>query len=424
MAISGGMDSMCLLHLLKAAALQKELIIAHCNFKLRGDESEYDETFIRNYAREQGLQLFVKSFNTAKVAEDQGISIQMAARNLRYEWFYELADNQNCQKIAIAHNQNDNVETFFINLMRGTGISGLSGIELKNSRGVIRPLLFFSREEINTYVRENIVPFREDSSNSTIKYQRNFIRHKILPEIIAHSPGFLETMDSNISRLQSAYNIYDHSIKESLKKLVYSQRDFHKLDYVALNLYPEPETILWEWLKKFGFSPETTAMVYRDLYRQSGKRFYTRTHQLLIDRKFLIVSELENDAERSDRFVIEDFNDFKFLPFSVHYMQVEWKSGNKILPDNKIAYIDQNKITFPLTVRRWEKGDLFYPLGMKGKKKLSDFFIDHKIPISEKEKTYVLVSGNKIVWVIGYRLDDRFKITKDTDEVLILKLDS
>lgn len=417
LGISGGTDSVCMFHLFRQ--LEYPIGVAHCNFQLRGEESDQDEVFVRNLAEEYDIPFFTTRFNTKEVAESEGISIQMAARDLRYEWFEEIRNKYSYDYISIAHNRDDVIETFLINLTRGSGIKGFTGIKPK-SQYIIRPVLFASRKEISGYLSENNYDYREDSSNSSVKYSRNLIRHEIIPLFEKINPRFRETIIENISRLKDAETIYLNNIDKTTESIIYEkdQKLLIKLDKLQ-NLNPL-SIFLYEILHPFGFSNSQVLDIIESLDKISGKQFFSLTHRLIKDRTDLIIEEISSISDKS---YYIDFNTESInIPLSLNISKIEIGKDFEMIKSKNIGLFDLGKIEFPLILRKWQKGDYFMPLGMKNLKKLSDFFIDCKFSLSDKENTWILESNNKIVWVVGHRIDERFKISDSTKNLLKLEV--
>jgi len=416
-AVSGGIDSMVLLQLFQKT-YGTHFAVAHCNFKLRASESDLDEQFITDYCNKHQIPLFVKPFNTTAFAKQNGISIQMAARQLRYEWFEHLSVKHNYSKIALAQHLDDQTETFFINLMRGTGIAGIHGILPLNGK-LIRPLLFIDRKGLEAYQQQNKIPFREDESNKSNKYIRNYIRHNIIPEFENIAPNFSQKLDSNIKNFKEVEDFYKHTINKNLKsiinkdKLEYSIRinDLLSLDFIELHLR--------ELLVRFHFSTDAINKVYLKLKSpSSGKIFESNTHRVLIDRDFIIIRE-KTTSDVEEYLVYENKNiDF---PITLKNEVIN-NNHNSLVTASKIGLFSYEKIEFPLIIRKWKHSDYFYPFGMNGKKKLSDYFIDNKFTSFQKEDTWVLTSGKNIIWVIGERTDNRYRISKRTEKILKITL--
>jgi len=391
------------------------IAIAHCNFQLRGDESYGDELFVKNLAEEFDIPLFSTRFETKQIAESEGISIQMAARDLRYEWFEEIRDRYSYDYIGIAHNSDDVIETFFINLSRGSGIKGFTGIKPKTGN-IIRPLLFASREKIVDFIHTNSYTYREDSSNSTTKYSRNLIRHEIIPMFEKINPRFKETMLENISRLRETECIFKGQVDIHTKNITHISNKKLFIDIEKLNHIELPKAFLYEILSPYGFSATQINDIFNSLNGVPGKQFFTLTHRLLKDRKELILEEMR--AINKNSYLIESKNSEIDKPIQLKIKKSEKDEQFNLIRNKNIASFDLDLIEFPLVLRKWQNGDYFMPLGMQNLKKVSDFFIDNKFSLLDKENTWILESGNKIMWIIGHRIDDRFKITGNTKNIL------
>jgi len=417
LGVSGGIDSIVMFHLFRLSGYK--IGIAHCNFSLRGDESDQDEEFVRRLADNYNVPFYSTRFETQKIADDEGISIQMAARDLRYEWFEEIRIKEKYNYIAIAHNSDDQIETFLINLTRGTGIKGLTGIKNKSEK-VIRPLLFANREEITDFVKRNNFLYREDSSNSSTKYGRNKIRHEVIPMLEKINPNFRKVMIENIQRLKETEQIFNQTIQENYKNCVTEKSNSLLLNIDELKKLDPVETYLHEFLKPYNFSTTQIKDIVSVLDSNPGKQFFSATHRIIKDRDYIILEEIS--AQSGKLFYINE-NDFRIeYPIGL-LIEKEFKNeGFVIQKDPNIGQLDFDKLVFPLTIRKWQKGDYFMPLGMNNLKKLSDFFIDQKLSISEKENIWILESENKIVWIIGLRPDERFKVTNDTKTILKIQL--
>jgi len=417
LGVSGGVDSIIMFHLFRLSGFT--IGIAHCNFNLRGDESDQDEEFVRRLADNYNVPFYSTRFETQKIADDEGISIQMAARDLRYEWFEEIRIKEKYNYIAIAHNSDDQIETFLINLTRGTGIKGLTGIKNKSEK-VIRPLLFANREEITDFVKRNNFLYREDSSNSSTKYGRNKIRHEVIPMLEKINPNFRKVMIENIQRLKETEQIFNQTIQENYKNCVTEKSNSLLLNIDELKKLDPVETYLHEFLKPYNFSTTQIKDIVSVLDSNPGKQFFSATHRIIKDRDYIILEEIS--AQSGKLFYINE-NDFRIeYPIGL-LIEKEFKNeGFVIQKDPNIGQLDFDKLVFPLTIRKWQKGDYFMPLGMNNLKKLSDFFIDQKLSISEKENIWILESENKIVWIIGLRPDERFKVTNDTKTILKIQL--
>lgn len=417
LGVSGGIDSVCMFHLFRQ--LNYAIAIAHCNFQLRGNESDLDEEFVQDLAEQFDIPFFSKRFDTIEVSEREGISIQMAARDLRYEWFEEIRDTYNYNCIGIAHNSDDVVETFLINLSRGSGIKGFSGIKSK-SGNIIRPLLFASRNELEQFIDKNKYSYREDSSNQSTKYSRNLVRHEILPLFEKINPNFRNTVLETISKLKDTEDIYLKHIANIKENLIRSKEGYLLVSVEKLSELNPLETIVFEIIKPFGFSPSQVKDIIRSFDSIPGKQFYSATHRIIRDREDLIIEE--HSSIHANTYYIDSENDFIENPLKLKLTTSQIDDDFEINKSRNIGYFDLDNLEFPLVLRKWEKGDYFMPLGMNNLKKLSDFFIDNKLSIAEKEKVWILESLNKIIWVIGHRIDERFKINEATKNVLTVEV--
>jgi tRNA(Ile)-lysidine synthase len=412
LAVSGGIDSMVMTNLFLRT--EYKFGIAHCNFNLRGKESDEDEDFVRDYAVKRDIPFYVKRFDTRIYAAKNGISIQMAARELRYKWFESLLQKYGYISIAVAHNLNDNIETFMINLARGTGIAGLTGIKPLN-KNLIRPLLFATRQTITEYSYEYEVPYREDSSNAETKYARNKIRHKLLPVFKEINPSIETTLNETILRVNEINEIYLNSISEIKSKITIRRG---KLTAFRIEELQKPEigrTILYELFKAYGVGNLQIDDLLNIINGSSGKQIHTLTHRIIKNRDELLVSE--NLTDKNIHYLIKNIDDFKNVP-GISAAYITESSAGFGYPGSAYNSFDADKIVYPLFIRRWHTGDTFYPLGMKQKKKLSDYFIDNKLSLFEKENCLILESDGKIVWIIGKRIDERFKVTETTKNIL------
>ena len=412
-AVSGGVDSIVLFHL--CLKLKLNFFVAHCNFKLREKESDLDEKFVRDLAIKHNIKFYTKSFNTKKLSNNDNKSIQMVARELRYPWFEELSKELNVKHILTAHHLDDSLETFLINLSRGSGIDGLLGIPKVNDT-VFRPLLIFKKDEILSYAKENKITWREDSSNKKNEYLRNQIRLEVLPKLKEINPNLLENFSKSIDRLQQSKSIIKDKMDDFVSDVSFT-RD--KNIYFEINKIKQVSNIdayLYELLKKYNFTQWDDI---RDLLdSQSGKQIISKTHKLLKDREYLILvknSEVENKSLLINK-------SSKEVAVSVGKIKVS--IAKKISKeDSDVIYLDSAKLDFPLRVRNVLSGDYFYPFGMNGKKKVSKYLKDKKISVFDKDKVLILeTSKNKIIWVVGMRLDDRFSVTDDTKEITKIEL--
>ncbi|MFL1896534.1 tRNA lysidine(34) synthetase TilS [Aquimarina sp. 2-A2] len=414
-ACSGGLDSIVLLHLCKLFNL--DFGILHCNFKLRVGDSDKDEQFVTKLAETLTVPLFKIEFDTQKYAERHKLSIQMAARTLRYRWFKKTAVQQGFKYVLTAHHLNDTLETFLINLSRGTGLDGLTGIPEINDI-FVRPLLPFSREEIENYATQNSIEWREDQSNQSTKYLRNKIRHEVVPKLKGANEHFLKNFETTRIQLSKSQFFIEAEARRIRDKLFKTQKngEIH-ISIPKLLKYGDPKVYLYFVLKDFGFT------AWQDMAKlitsQSGKQIFSATHRLLKNRDILIIAPLAIKKAPVRTYRIEKEETTVMVPIGT----LQLKNTTTIQPlEKNTIYIDQQKLSYPLIVRRWEKGDYFYPIGMKGKKKLSKYFKDEKLSLLDKERIWVLCSGTEIVWVINHRADDRFKILPDTKQLLKITL--
>lgn len=416
LAVSGGIDSMVMLYLFEKSGFDYGIV--HCNFQLRGDESDQDEEFVKMQILIHGVPSFFKRFDTEEYAQINGISIEMAARDLRYEYFEKIRIEHHYDFIATAHHSDDLIETFFLNLSRKTGIKGLTGIKEKSGK-IIRPLLFASRDDIEQFAAKNYIEFRKDSTNNEVLYQRNFLRHRILPLFSELNPSFKKNMLASIENLKDAETVYSRFFESEKKKVVEIATDSQIIDIENLGKSEHPKILLLEILSGFNFNSVVAEEVFHSLEGEPGKQFYSKTHRLIKDREKLFVSEI---AEKENRIYYIEANDIElFAPFGINIEKLSGKDF-KMRKEKNIACLDFEKFEFPLLIRKWQQGDYFQPLGMTGFKKVSDFLIDEKIPVHEKENIWLLCSGNKIAWIMGHRIDNRFKITDKTGKIIKIEI--
>jgi len=411
LTVSGGIDSVVMCHLF--AQTDFVFAIAHCNFGLRGAESDGDAAFVEALAKDLNIPFFLNNCSASAYAKKHKISIQMSARDLRFVWFRELCEKENYAVYATAHHADDAIETYFINQLRGTGIAGLHGLLPKNGK-LIHPLLFTTRNEIDTYVKQNNLSFREDSSNASTKYLRNSLRHKVMPVLESLQPNYRTILMQNMQRFSSAESIYLQKVEEERKRICTNKADKLIISIRELVALSNTATYLYEFLKPYGFVfSQAEDIVKSTRNGESGAQFFTASHVLLRDRYNLILTKRQ--SEKSDVFILDlDLNEIDSP------INLKWNFLNEVKfeKDSSLAFLDFDKLKFPLKLRKWEQGDAFHPLGMKGKKLLSDFFIDLKLNRFEKENTYLLLSGEDIVWIVGIRLDNRFRISSKTKNVL------
>lgn len=426
LATSGGIDSMVLLDLLKN--LDVELIVAHCNFNLRGKASDSDQDLVKQIAEKNNLVFKTINFETEQYAKENKLSIEEAARNLRYDWFEKIRKELDANLIVTAHHLNDNTETLIFNLTKGTGIKGLRGMLPKRGK-IIRPLLEISREEIEQYALEQKIEFREDASNNSLEYSRNLIRKNIVPELNKINASFLKTQANHFERFRDIELFYNEAV-DILKNDLLKERNGDY--YLAINKvlkFKGIRTLLFEILNPYGFSNFQVDDILTLITQEkevSGKIFFSKTHRIIKDRKHLILSELEN---KNPQVVDLQKNKSKIkLPnaemINIHIKPIE--KLTKMSTKNHYAYLDMDKLDFPLVLRKWQDGDYFYPFGMyrngkAKKKKIKKYFSDLKLSIVDKENIWILTSGKKIVWVVNHRIDDRFKVNEKTKNVYQLK---
>ena len=410
-ACSGGLDSIVLTNL--CYLLNFNIGIAHCNFGLRGKESDEDEKFVSAVAQKLKANFYSTSFETSAYADQHKMSIQMAARKLRYDWFQGILLEYKYDYVITAHHKDDNLETFLINLSRGTGIEGLLGIPEKN--GIyVRPLLPFSRNQIQEFAKKNNIQWREDSSNSSVKYIRNKLRHQVIPELLKVNSTFLKNFETTLGHLKQT----DFFIKNQIEKIKKDVFEFLDVDTIKISIhklqeYGDLRSCLYFLLKEYGFTAWDD--IVQILTAQSGKQVFSSTHRLVKNREYLLLCPITEDV--SDRiYKIPEDENMIIIPSSgmLKFQKVLGLSN----ADLKTIYVDKEKLKYPLIVRKWKEGDYFYPLGMKGKKKLSKYFKDEKLSLLAKERLWLLCSEDDIVWIVNYRADNRFKISPKTKQIL------
>ncbi|MGE9310055.1 tRNA lysidine(34) synthetase TilS [Niabella sp. CJ426] len=409
-AVSGGVDSVVLCHLCKEAGF--DFGIAHCNFQLRGEDSNRDELFVREWSQQLNVPFHVIQFNTKQYAEEKKLSTQVAARNLRYEWFKKICDEQGYDFILTAHHADDNIETVLMNFFRGTGINGLTGMQPVHQQ-IRRPLLFAKRLELEAYLKRHKLSFVQDASNLHDDYTRNYFRNTVLPMIAKTYPEVQQNLLDNISRFKEVDILYRQELSRVAKKLLVQKGEEWYIPVLLLQKTPAMKTVLLELIKTYGFKATQLNEVVQLLNSDSGKYILSSSHRILKDRKHLIISPLKDFNKAT--VVIEEPGTVDYTGGVLHLMQTQ-----KTVPEpgGHVALLDAALIAYPLLLRPWRAGDYFYPLGMKGKKKLAKFFVDQKLSLADKEKVWVLEMNRKIIWVVGYRIDDRFKVTDKTQSVL------
>lgn len=416
-AVSGGMDSVVMVHLLKAAGYQ--FSIAHCNFQLRGDEALSDQQFVKDIADKLSVSFHIINFDTKKYAAEKKISIQMAARELRYQWFAGLSQQSGYDVVALAHHQNDTIETILLNLTRGTGIAGLHGILPKNG-SIVRPLMFLKRDDIQDIVKMENLAYVEDSSNSSIKYARNKIRLEVIPKLKELNPALEDTFENNLKHFRGLEILLEQKLDELRKKIfTFYGEEIHIGIGEIKKLQPQL-LLLYGLLQEYGFNESTVEDVVDSLDKHSGRVFVSPGFMLLLDREKLILAKRRAVPNKSV-LIKKDQNEVKLNNYQLNILHDD---SPLVIKDNPLAVsIDTDLLIYPLTLRHWSEGDHFHPLGMKTRQKLSDFFVHQKIPLHEKSLIPILVNGNgEIIWIGGYRPDDRYKVTAKTKKVTIFEL--
>jgi len=419
LGISGGVDSIVMGHLFFQAGIKTEW--AHCNFHLRGSEADGDEAFVRSFASKLEVPLHVQQFDTKGYAQKKGISIQMAARDLRFGWFDDLLVQLGCNSVATAHHSGDSIETFFVNLLRGTGLKGLKGIAPKNGH-LIHPLLFCSREDILNYAHQHELAFREDSSNASVKYLRNKIRHQLLPLLTEMNPAFEENMLANLQHLQQSWEIQEQQNIQAKTACFSHQKALMRIDLQELKKWQPENAFLFSMLEPYGFNGSDVKSILSAVSFGSGKIFHSSTHRLLIDRNCLLIKKRGSTKESTNYIIHLNENNRINFPLNLTWECFDRQSDFKPHADHSVAFFDMDTLKQELHLRKWQYGDSFIPFGMQGRKKISDFLIDEKVNVFDKEDVYVLLSGLEIIWVIGYRSAQPFRITPKTNKILKIKL--
>lgn len=415
LAVSGGVDSVVMCHLF--AQTDFSFGIAHCNFALRGAESDGDALFVESIAKKYNIPFHLHNCDASAYAKKQKISIQMAARDLRFAWFEELCEKEEYTVYATAHHADDAIETYFINQLRGTGIAGLHGLLPKNGK-LIHPLLFTNRDEIIGYAKQQNFNFREDSSNASTKYLRNALRHKVMPVLDEIQPAYRAVFKKNMQRFSAVESIYLQKVEEEKQRICFNEGNKFVISISDLVALPDSSTYLYEFIKGYEFSFSQAEEIIESMKRgQVGAQFYATSYVLLCDRNTLILTEKSVQENECFELTLEEA-EIK-LPIDLN-----WKVLNeaKFEIASHLAFLDFDTLKFPLKLRKWKQGDAFYPLGMQGKKLLSDFFVDQKINRFQKENTWLLLSDKDIIWVVGMRLDNRFKISSNTKRTLKVAL--
>jgi len=405
-AVSGGIDSVVLAHL--CSQLNLNFSLCHCNFNLRGQESDDDESYVKSLAKTLKTPVYATSFETEKYAAKNKVSIQVAARDLRYTWFYELLDTKGYDYVLTAHNTNDNLETFIINLTRGSGLEGFTGIPPVNEKSV-RPLLAFSRDEITLFAIKNGIVWREDKSNASVKYVRNKVRHKVIPILKELNPHVLESFQNTIEYLNESQSIINDAVKNITTNVVSYENDLLKISCKEIDKLSNKKAYLYQLLQGYGFTAWNDIV---DLISaQPGKQVFSNTHRLLKDRNFLILTTINKSHSVKGPILIDQKVSEITNPIKLTIQNTEdYTSKNK----HQII-IDNDLINYPLALKKWHHGDAMYPTGMTGSKKISQLFKDNKLSLLDKEKTWILTDAkDHIIWVIGLRQDRRYLANKTT----------
>ena len=386
---------------------------------MRGNEADLDEQFVRNLAEKNNVPFHSISFDTQEYSKQEGVSIQMAARELRYNWFDSIKQEFEYHYIATAHHKNDVAETMLINLVKGTGLSGLHGIKSKREH-LIRPILNFSRKEINHLVLEEKMEFREDRSNNDIKYVRNRVRNNVIPQLEEINPSIIETLNTEAEQFLELEKIISDKIEEERERLFRDDKGMITIAIGELKKLNPLTSYLYLLLKDYGFNKSDVIDIIHAMDGDSGKRFYSPTHELTKDRGLLLLQE--NQDNNPELFIIKELSDLEKLPITIKFNIEDYHSALKFRKQKEYAYLDFQKIQFPLILRKWKEGDVFQPYGMEGKKKVSDYLIDNKVPVPLKNKQWVIEKGGEIVWLVGERIDDKYKLTNQSDVVLVLQI--
>lgn len=421
--VSGGRDSIALLHVLYR--LGYDIVVAHCNFHLRGEESNRDSEFVTKHVQDMDVPFYSIDFDTELYARQNKLSIEMAARELRYEWFDSLLKLTGCKYIAVAHHADDVVETFLINMTRGTGLHGLTGIKAKNGN-IVRPFLRITRNDINDYIYDNGFDYVEDSTNSEVVYVRNKVRNIIIPALETINPSFRTSTIQSIENLTRAQNFVMHYVEILRDEIVEHREGMDVLDIEKIRTAPEPIYVLYEVLKPYGFSASTVYNIFTCIFEEnsSGKQFYSASGMRALrdrDKLFIQLRKEDNEMYADEQEEYEIRNVAAFFNLNLKFMAEIFDSNSfTIVKDKNVCCVDYKKLTFPLTLRKWKQADSFCPFGMKGRKKLSDFFVDQKLSLFEKENTWILTDGKcgDIIWVVGQRTDNRFRIDEQTKQIL------
>ncbi len=419
LAVSGGVDSMVMARLF---SLSKAAFgVGHCNFSLRGEDSDADMMLAKETAMMLGVPFHSAVFDTRQHAAEHGLSIQEAARELRYNWLREVSLEHHYDLIATAHHLDDSIETMLINLIRGTGVRGLAGIPLKNE-DIIRPLLFATREEIEQFASAHRIDFRTDTSNLEDKYLRNRIRHKIIPIIKEINPTMHQSMRDFLDRMQQVAQLLGHEVEKQRATCISPEREGFAIDIAKLRALPQAELMLFEFLKDFNFSGPVCHDLYQSLDAQPGKRFFSETHMAIKDRQKIFVTPLKRNEEPAVYLIGENTHQIEVAGAAFFFETMAAEKKLQFAANEENAMLSYDRLQFPLELRKAKAGDSLVPLGMKGKKKLSDLLTEKKLPLHRKEDVWVLTSAGEIAWVAGFRISERFKITPETTKVFRAKI--
>lgn len=417
-ALSGGVDSVVLATLMLRSGYT--FSVAHCNFHLRGEESNRDERFVRSWAEKNKIKLFVSEFDTYEYMQQKGISLEMAARELRYSMFKNLMTSQGFSLLATAHHADDSAETFFINLLRGTGIAGLHGILPKHDN-IVRPLLFATRKDIFDFAKANNIPFVEDSTNEDTQFLRNKIRHRLFPLLKDLCPNFNTVIKKDIDRLRETEIVFRSVIERLRADIIEKESNICKINIDRLRKLHPIRILLYELLSEYGFNETDSNNVLASLDKESGKQFFSKTHRLLKDRNYLFITPLNAD-QHQERYLLNESQNMVNYPMHLIIETLEDLTFVNISKDRNIAMFDKDMLQFPLVLRHWKQGDAFVPFGMRKSKKLSDFFTSEKYSLIDKQQQWLLCSGDDIIWIVGRRTDNRYRISEKTKTILKIEI--
>ncbi len=414
LAISGGLDSMVMLELFHQSGFN--IGVAHVNFQLRGEASDGDEALVKKVCENKGIPFFKTQVATKEYAKDKGISVQMAARELRYTWFATIAKEHHYDWIATAHHLNDSIETALFNWTNASSLAGLCGIAAQHGN-IIRPLLFATRKELEDFAQEHAVPWREDSSNALDVYKRNFIRHQLIPKLKELNPSLESSLQRGQRKLFGELLFLNYAFEQWKIQYVEEENAIIRIEKSGLDKVDAAAMLLYKVAEPFGFNFDVCEEAIQVLHAQAGKKFLSASHELIIDRTKIFIAQ---HADLISPVLIEKGQTDAF--FGNWHLTIAVGKKQPPVSDPYVAMVDLSQLRFPLIWRQWQAGDVFHPLGMKGRKKISDLLIDAKVAMPDKAKVTVISAGEEIVWVAGHRLDERFKLAENTKEVLILTL--